>query len=79
MAWENYLPTLVHVYNFTKNHAMNFNPYHLMYGWKHGLPIKIRFGQPAPQAEKHAHNQFLAKLSARLRWCHELADLHHKH
>ena len=85
-CWKHYLPTLVHVYNCTKNHAMDFSPYYLMYRWKPRLPTDIRFGLASPQAEKHSQNKFLAKLSVWLRWCYELADLHqckesthHKH
>ena len=74
--WKDYLPTLMHAYNFTKNHAMDFSPYYLMYGWKPRLPIDIRFRLALPQAEEHSHNKFLANLSAWLRWCYELADLH---
>ena len=59
-----------------QNHATDFSPYYFMYGWKPRLPIDIRFGLASHQAGEHSHNKFLAKLSAQLRWCHELADLH---
>ena len=44
LHWKDYLATLVHVYNCTKNHAMNFILYYLMYRGKSRLPIDIRFG-----------------------------------
>ena len=65
--WKDYLSTLVHVYNCTKNHATDFSPYYLMYGWKPRLSINIRLRLPSPQAEEHSHNNLLAKLSAWLR------------
>ena len=73
---KDYLPTLVHAYDCTKNHATDFSPYYLMYRQKPRLLTDIRFGLASPQAEKHSHNKFLAKVSAQLRWCYELANLH---
>ena len=75
-CWKDYLPILVHVYNFTKNHATDFRPYYLMYGQKLRLPMEIKFGLTSPQGEVHTHNKFLAKHSAQLRWCYELANIH---
>ena len=39
------------------------------------LPIDIRSELATPQAGECCHNKFLAKLSAWLRCCYELADL----
>ena len=47
-----------------------------MYGWKPRLPIDITFGLTSLQTEECSHNEFLAKLSAWLRWCYELTNLH---
>ena len=38
--WKDYFPT----YNCTKNNAMDFSPYYLMYRCKPMLPIDIKFG-----------------------------------
>ena len=65
--WKEYLPTLVHLYNCTKNNATDFSPYYLMYGQKLRLPIDIKFSLASTQAEECSHNEFLAKLSAQLR------------
>ena len=69
--WKDYLPTLVHAYNCTKNHATDFSLYYLMYSQKCRLLIDIRFGLASPQAKEYSHNRFLAKLNAQLRWCYE--------
>ena len=62
--WIEYLPTLVHAYNCTKNNAADFSLYYLMYGWKLRLPINIMFGLTSLQAEECSHHEFLAKLNA---------------
>ena len=72
--WKDYHPTLVHAYNCTKNNAMDVSPYYLMYGWKPRLPIDIWFCLTSPQSKECSYNKFLAKLSAQLWWCYELAD-----
>ena len=55
---------IVHTYSCTKNNAIDFSPYYLMYGWKPRLPIDLRFGLASPQAEEHSCNKCLAKLDA---------------
>ena len=62
--WKDYLPTLVHAYNCTKNNATDFSLYHLMYRQNLQLPIDISFGLTSPQSEEHSHNKFLAKLNS---------------
>ena len=47
--WKVYLPTLVYAYNCTKNNAMDFSLYYLMYGYKPRLPIDIKFGLTSPK------------------------------
>ena len=42
--WQDYLLTLVHAYNCSKNNAMDFIPYYLMYRCKPRLPIDNKFG-----------------------------------
>ena len=67
---------LLHAYNCTKYNAIDFIPYYLTDGCKPQLPIDIQFGMTSPQSEEHSHNKFMAKLSAQLQWCYELADQH---
>ena len=74
--WKDYLPTLVHAYNCTKNNAMDFSPYYLMYGHKPRLGIDIKFGLTSPQTQEHSHNKFVARLSTQLQQCYELANRH---
>ena len=81
-CWKDYLLTLVHAYNCTKNHTMDFSPYYLIYRQKYRLPIDIRIGLTLPQAEECSHNKFVAKLSAwlRLHYLHQCKESnHHRH
>ena len=43
-TWREQVPTLVHAYNCTRNNAMGFSPYYLMFGCKPCLPIDLIFG-----------------------------------
>ena len=43
-TWWKQVPTLVHTYNCTRNNAMGFSPYYLMFGCKPYLPINLIFG-----------------------------------
>ena len=47
--WKDYLHTLVHAYNCTKNNTKDFNTYYLMYRCKPRLPIDNRFGLTSPK------------------------------
>ena len=71
--WKDYLPTLVHVYNCTKSNATDLSSFYLMYGCKPRLPIDIRFGLTSSHSESHFQNKFVAKLSAQLQRCYDLA------
>ena len=59
-----------------KTMPWTLGPYYLMYRCKSHLPIDIPFGLISPQSEEHFHNKFMAKLSAQLWWCYELANQH---
>ena len=43
-TWREQIPTLVHAYNCTRNNAMGFNPYYLMFGCRPHLLIDLIFG-----------------------------------
>ena len=43
-TWREQVPTLLHVYNCTRNNATGFSPYYLMFGQKPCLPIDLIFG-----------------------------------
>ena len=74
--WKDYLHTLVHAYNCTKNNAIDLSLYYLMYGHKPRFPIDIKFGLTSPKTEEHSHNEFVAKLSTQLQKCYKLANRH---
>ena len=43
-TWRQQVPTLAHAYNCTRNNAMGFSPYYLIFGCKTCLPIDLIFG-----------------------------------
>ena len=47
--WKDYLPTLVHAYNCTKNNVTDFSPYCLMYRCKPRVPIHIKLSLTSPK------------------------------
>ena len=46
-SWTDIVPTLVHVYNCTRNTAMGFSPYYLMSRKKPQLLIDLYFSTPS--------------------------------
>ena len=74
--WKDYLPTLVHAYNCTKNNATDFSPYYLMYRHKPRLPIGLKFCLRSPKTKGHSHNKFVARPGTQLCKCYELANRH---
>jgi len=42
--WSQYVSSLIHTYNCTRNNAMGYSPYYLMFGREARLPIDLCFG-----------------------------------
>ena len=64
LHWNEYLPTIVHAYNWTKTNAMDFSLHYLMYRQKPRLQIDTKFGLALPQADECCHNKFIPTLYA---------------
>ena len=41
LYWKDFVPTLVHAYNYTQNHATSYSPYFLMFEQKPRLSIDV--------------------------------------
>lgn len=64
--WRDFVKTLAHAYNCTKNEATGFSPYELMFGWQPRLPVDLAFGLSVKDNEPVPHSQYVHHLKARL-------------
>ena len=71
--WREQVPTLVHAYNCTRNNAMGFSPYYLMFGCKPHLPIDMIVGTNLADL-KGNHITYIENLKKRMAWAHEIAN-----
>ena len=72
-TWREQVPTLLHVYNCTKNSATGFSPYYLMFGCKLHLPIDPIFGTNLAGL-KGNHITYIENLKKRMAWAYEIAN-----
>ena len=72
-TWRKQFPTLVHVYNYTRNNAAGFSIYYLMFGHKLHLPIELIFGTNLADL-KGNHITYIENLKKRMAWVHETAN-----
>uniref|UniRef100_A0A3P9JC12 Gypsy retrotransposon integrase-like protein 1 n=1 Tax=Oryzias latipes TaxID=8090 RepID=A0A3P9JC12_ORYLA len=49
--WRDYVKTLAHAYNCTKNEVTGFSPYELMFGRQPRLPVDLAFNLPVKEAQ----------------------------
>ena len=64
--WQQWVPTLMHVYNCTHCESTGFSPYYLMYGWLPFLPIDIEYGVTQPELIDKSRQSYARKLWAQL-------------
>uniref|UniRef100_A0A3B3HLU8 Gypsy retrotransposon integrase-like protein 1 n=1 Tax=Oryzias latipes TaxID=8090 RepID=A0A3B3HLU8_ORYLA len=64
--WCDYVKTLAHAYNCTKNEVTGFSPYELMFGRQPRLPVDLAFNLPVKEAQTPTHSQYVRNLKARL-------------
>ena len=77
--WQQWVPTLTHVYNCTRFESTGFSPYYLMYGHLPGLPIDIEYGVTQPELIDKSRQSYARKLCARLNWAFKIAkDINEK-
>ena len=72
-TWRQQVPTLVHAYNCTRNNAMGFSPYYLMFGCKPCLPIDLIFGTNITNLKVN-HITYIENLKKRMAWVHETVN-----
>ncbi|KAL6475063.1 hypothetical protein MHYP_G00161030 [Metynnis hypsauchen] len=66
--WKQFVKSLVHAYNCTKNDVTGFSPYELMFGRQPKLPVDLAFGLPLRVKEKSykSHSQYVHELKLHL-------------
>ena len=60
--WKNHFGTLVHTYNCTRNSAMGFSPYYLMFGRQPCLPVDVALGLAPHTITEPNTTKFVQKL-----------------
>lgn len=71
--WSQYVTSLVHAYNCTRNDATGYSPYYLMFGREARLPIDLCFGTSPDGAGCSDYLQYVDKLKSDLKRAYELA------
>ena len=72
--WKNHVGTLVHAYNCTRNSAMGFSPYYLMFGRQPRLPVDVALCLPPHTIKDQDTTKFVQKLRAQTKWAHAKAE-----
>ena len=67
------VPTLLHAYNCTRNNAVGFSPYYLMFGCKPHLPIDLIFGTNTTDL-KGSSITYIENLKKRMAWAYQTAN-----
>ena len=60
--WKSHIGTLVHAYNCTRNSAMGFSPYYLMYGRQPCLPVDVTLGLAPKTMTAQDTSKFVQKM-----------------
>ena len=75
-TWREWVPTLVHAYNCTRNNATGFSPYYLMFGTNPCLPIDMLSGTNTANLRGHKGNSttYIKNLKWRIEWVYKAAN-----
>ena len=72
--WKNHIGTLVHAYNCTRNSAMGFSPYYLMFGRQPHLPVGVALGLAPCTITEPNTTKFVQKLREQTKWAHKKVE-----
>ena len=72
--WKSSIGALVHTYKCTRNSAMGFSPYFLMYGRQPHLPIDVTLGLALTSVPAPTSTKYVQKLREYVRWAHRKAE-----
>ena len=68
------VPTLVHMYSFSRSTATGFSLYYLMYGQKPRPPVDLYFGTQKADMNDTTSTKFVQQLCERLKWAYKTAQ-----
>ena len=68
LEWKNHIGTLVHAYNCTRNSAMGFSPYYLMYVRQPHLPVDVTLGLAPQTTTAPDTSKFMQKMREHIKW-----------
>lgn len=71
--WSQYVSSLVHAYNCTRNDATGYSLYYLMFGRETRLPIDLCFGTSPDGDDCSDYLQYVDKLKSDLKKAYKLA------
>ena len=66
--WTNHVNTLTYACNCTRNNAMGFSLYYLLYGWHPLLLIDVEFGVMTPDLREVVTSKYVKELQRRLKY-----------
>ncbi len=72
--WSQHISKLVHAYNCTKNEAMGYSPYFLLFGREARLPIDVCFGTSSGGGEGQTYQKYVEDLKTDLQTAYRLAS-----
>lgn len=58
-TWKEYVKSLVHAYNCTKNQVTGFSPYEFMFGHSPQFPVDLAFGLPVREHQCTTHSEYV--------------------
>ena len=73
-TWIEKVLMLVHAYNCTRNNAIDFSPYYLMFGRKPCLPNDIIFGTNQAELKGNTSAKYVENLKQGLEWTYKTAN-----
>ena len=72
--WKTYVPAMAHAYNCTKNTAIGFSPYYLLFGREPRLPIDVELGLKRGNHQvSPSRSNYITQLRRGLRFTHKKA------
>ena len=78
VQWQDWVSTLVHMYNCTTNRVTGYSPYFLMFGREPRIPVDETFGVTSPKTRQNTIKQYIETLRKCLEWAYQIATEHIK-